>query len=95
MGVADADEEQRHAHLRGDTWPTLTKSSPSVVTPSVSMTTAASDEPRKSLSTWRTALPSWLAFAGGLQALDSFRPRLIAMLRFGDMSQIAAAFVEQ
>ena len=42
-----------------------TRSSPSVVTPSVSMTTAASDEPRKSLSTWRMAVPSWLLSCDG------------------------------
>ena len=41
-----------------------------MVTPSVSMTTAASDEPRKSFSTWRTAMPSWLeSFFGSARKL--------------------------
>ena len=51
-------------------------SSPSVVTPSVSMTTAASPLPRKSLITWRTAAPRWLAslFGEAFRVWTAFRP---------------------
>ena len=65
VGVAEADEDTAARPSARRTCDTLTRSSPSVVTPSVSMTTAASDEPRKSLMHLADGVPSWLESLSG------------------------------
>src|SRR5436190_618375 len=71
---------------------TCTRSSPSVVTPSVSITMAASEEPRKSLRICRTAAPSWLEALRRVQAgdLGQFVRRLL-YLRIAETIGLAHA----